>query len=131
MIGKTDFILTIFAGHSNTQYSDEQIHKMIFHLDISFTLKLFYYEAKTPHSMELSDKLSHLCKERFLVRIEDNYKVTKNGYILAQEKFNLLDEKIQIAISVLSNWMVKQSFKDLIYSIDKRHSQFFIDFNTN
>lgn len=130
---KADFMLATMAAFPYQKFTPVQIQKFFFLLDRKLSdqsdrpsgLPFFEFRpyAYGPFDSKIYDVLRDLCDRNLVVINGDDhhprrtYLVTVKGYQEGKDIFDKLAENVQNYIGILGNWILSQSFTQLISSI--------------
>ena len=132
-MNRNDFVLAVFASSNNAIYSPVQIQKLFFLIEKKIPeLSENNYFNFTPYNYgpfdpNIYDVISELISSEDLEMISDinsrimKYNTTKKGQIRGEHILQSLDEKVADKIRILSEFVRKLSFSELVSAIYKEY----------
>jgi len=132
-MNRNDFVLAVFASSNNAIYSPVQIQKLFFLIEKKIPeLSENNYFDFTPYNYgpfdpNIYDVISELISSEDLEMISDinsrimKYNTTNKGQIRGEQILQLLGENATGKIKILSDFVRKLSFSELVSAIYKEY----------
>jgi len=132
-MNRNDFVLAVFASSNNAIYSPVQIQKLFFLIEKKIPeISENNYFNFTPYNYgpfdpNIYDVISELISTEDLEMIIDinskiiKYNTTKKGQIRGEHILHSLGEKVADKIRILSEFVRKLSFSELVSAIYKEY----------